>query len=144
MLFAVRVPQTQGAFRGGYVISWHVAEGHEVGFGSPLCDIAVDEFLLIRREKRAINLGSTSRLRRRRVKDSFDLRKGRGEIRIRLISAERSLILSRVITQPGDRIQVGDVVAVLGTEKDRTSDLNSVPDARVSVDFVDVPEINPL
>lgn len=145
MLLKVKVPEADAAFRGGYLISWHMAVGDDVGFGSPLCDIAVDEFLLMRRTKRAALLGSTRRLSRRRVKDRFDLKEGRSEVRIQLISAERSLKLIRVIAQPGDRIRFGDVIGLVGSGgDDPDTDLNSVSDAHVSVDFIDASELDPL
>ena len=145
MLLAVIVPDADAAFRGGYIALWHIGEGEEVGFGADLCDIAVDDFVALQRTKRATLLGSTSKLRRRRIRDKVDRRTGRGQVVIRLVSSESGLSLRKIIVPKPGRIEFGSVVALLGTSESAIpEEFDSLPEARVSTDFPDPEEFDPF
>lgn len=148
MILRVEVPASDAAFRSGYVARWHKKEGDEVGFGDPLCDIAIDHFMALQRTKRAALLGSTSRLRRRGVRSTYDRREGRGLVHVRLVSSEGGVRLGEIVAGEGDRIDIGDLVAIL------TDEPGPVPaDARVrgaarrarlATDMPDAGELDPF
>ncbi len=145
MILKVSVPAADAAFRGGYIARWHKRVGDAVEFGDDICDVAIDEFMALQRTKRASLLGSTSKLRKRRVKDGYDLREGRGQVTIRLTSAEGGVRLHEVIVPEGGRVQIGSLVALLSPEGDGSpADLEGAPDARVAVNMPDAEDIDPF
>ena len=117
MLLDVSLPPADSAFRAGSVAKWHVNEGDPVNFGTILCDVAIDEFAALQRTKRASLLGSTSKLRQRRVKDGIDHREGRGQVVIRLISVETGMTVKEISVPDGGRVEIGD--ALVGFAEDR-------------------------
>lgn len=144
MFLKLSFPQANGAFQAGVVTKWHVDEGEELVFGDAVCDLSVDEFLALQRTKRASLLGSTSKRRRRWIKDGIDHREGRGAVIIRLVCAETGMTLRRQVAAIGERVPVGGLVAIIGTPD---GDLpKKLPDAeaRVSVDYPDAEEIDPF
>lgn len=142
MLLDVNLPQADAAFRAGSVARWHVGEGDPVEFGTVLCDVAINEFAAMQRTKRASLLGSTSKMRQRRVRDGVDYREGRGEVIIRLISVESGMSLREIAVPDGGRVEMGDLLARLGPRSGE--DDSGSGEARVSVDFPDVEEIDPF
>ncbi len=143
MLLDVTLPLADAAFRAGSVSRWHVREGDPVEFGTVLCDVAINEFAALQRTKRASLLGSTSKLRQRRVRDGVDYREGRGEVVIRLTSVESGMTVREIAIPDGGRVEIGDLLARLGpTSGDR--DDTGTAEARLSVDFPDVEEIDPF
>ncbi len=144
MFMKLSFPQANGAFQAGVVTKWHIGEGEPLGFGDAVCDLSVDEFLALQRTKRASLLGSTSKRRRRKVKDGIDHREGRGAVVIRLVCGESGMTLRRQVAAVGERVSVGGLIAVIGTAEGDVP--NQVPDseARVSVDYPDAEEIDPF
>lgn len=141
MLLRVTLPSNDPTFRSGIVTKWHVAEGSPVGFGDPLCDIAIDQFAAMRRTKRATLLGSSSRLRLRRVRDDVSIQEGRGVAHITLKCSEQGVTLGKVMAPEGSRVEIGNLVAVLADgEHSRgisDADVAEAPEARVIADFPD-------
>lgn len=144
MLLQVTVPQAYAAFRGGRLVSWHVDVGERLDFGTVLCDISIDEIVGLRRTKRASLLGSTSKLRQRRVNDGLDHREGRGAVTIRLTCAENGLVLRRKEVEEGGRVSVGTLVGVIGTAEGEIPDVLPDTEARIAVDFPDAEELDPF
>lgn len=144
MLLKVTVPSANVAFRGGELVNWYVKEGDPLSFGTVLCDISIDEFVALRRTKRASLLGSTSRLRQRRVNDGLDHREGRGSVTIRLTCAESGMVLKRRDVAKGERVSVGTLVGVIGTPDAEIGE--SLPDtgARIALDYPDPEEFDPF
>lgn len=141
MLLRVSLPANDPTFRSGIVTKWHVTEGSTVGFGDPLCDVSIDQFAAMRRTKRATLLGSTSRLRVRRVRDDVSIREGRGVAHVTIKCAEPGVSLGRVVAAEGDRVDIGSLVAVL-TDGDDTGAISdeavaAAAEARVVADFPD-------
>lgn len=138
----VSVPIADSSFRAGTVTEWHVKEGDTISFGDDLCSIAIDQFMALRRTKRAVLLGSTTRRRKRRVSDGYSFRDGRGETHMTLKSAETNVTVGRILVDVGDRAAVGEPLAVLVVGEvpatlelsDETGDL---VEARVSVDLAE-------
>ncbi|MFV2000826.1 MAG: hypothetical protein ACC654_10735 [Acidimicrobiia bacterium] len=145
MILKVTVPTTDPAFRGGSITKWYKHEGDPIEFGDDLCDVAIDEFMALQRTKRASLLGSTSRMRKRKVKDAYDLREGRGQVTIRLTSAEDGVLLGKVIVPEGGRIDIGSLIALMsGTDGDLTGDADTAPDARIAVNIPDAEDLDPF
>jgi len=145
LILKVTVPTADGAFRGGSILKWHKHKGDRIDFGDDLCDIAIDEFMSLQRTKRASLLGSTSKLRTRKIKDAYDLREGRGQVIIRLTSAEHGVLLARVVVPAGGRVDIGSLIALMsGTDGDLTGDTDGAPDARIAVNMPDPDELDPF
>lgn len=144
MLLKLTVPQANAAFQAGVITKWHVEEGDALNLGTPVCDLSIDEFLALQRTKRASLLGSTSKRRRRWIKDGIDHREGRGAVIIRLICAENGMTLKKREASEGQRVSVGDLVAVIGTPDTDLSSTLPDAEARVSVDYPDAEEIDPF
>lgn len=145
MILRVTLPPADAAFRGGFVAEWHKQEGDPIAFGDDLCDIAIDEFMALQRTKRATLLGSTSKKRQRRIKDGYSLREGRGQVIIRLTSAEDGVLLGRVIADEGERIEIGSLMALLsGEDGDVSGDIDAARDARIAVNFPDAEDVDPF
>jgi hypothetical protein len=144
MLLQVTIPADNAAFRGGELVNWYVDEGDALSFGTVLCDISIDDFLAMQRTKRASLLGSTSRLRQRRVNDGINRREGRGSVTIRLTCAENNMVLKRKTVQEGDRITIGSAVAVIGTPDSEVGDTLPTTEARVAVDYPDPADFDPF
>jgi pyruvate/2-oxoglutarate dehydrogenase complex dihydrolipoamide acyltransferase (E2) component len=145
MILRVTVPAADAAFRGGYIDKWHKQEGEPIEFGDDLCDIAIDEFMALQRTKRASLLGSTSKLRTRRIKDAYDLREGRGRVTIRLRSSEGGVVLGKVVVPEGGRVDIGSLIALMsGADGDLTGDTDTAPDARIAVNMPDADDLDPF
>lgn len=148
MILKMRVPApdaTFRAFKAGFVAKWHKQEGDTVAFGDDICDVAIDEFVALQRTKRATLLGSTSRLRKRKVKDGYDLREGRGEVRFRLTSAERSGTLSRIMIPEGGRIEIGSLIGVFSDEgRPDDAAIEAAAEARIVANIPDPEDFDPF
>jgi pyruvate/2-oxoglutarate dehydrogenase complex dihydrolipoamide acyltransferase (E2) component len=145
MILRVTVPAADAAFRGGFIAVWHKAEGDPIEFGDDLCDVAIDEFMALQRTKRATLLGSTKKLRTRRIKDGYSFREGRGQVIIRLTSAESGVRLASVLVSEGGRVEIGSLVAVLcAADGDELGDIDTAPDARIAVNIPDAEDLDPF
>ncbi len=148
MILKVQVPAADAAFRAGYVATWHKKEGDIVAFGDHLCDIAIDEFMALQRTKRASLLGSTSKLRQRRIKDGYDHRKGRGLVHLRLTSSETGVVLGKILLGEGERVEIGSVVGVLAAPDEvaaiDTGSVEAAAEARVVANMPEAAEIDPF
>lgn len=144
MLLQVTVPPDNAAFRGGELVNWYVNEGDPLSFGTALCDISIDDFMALQRTKRASLLGSTSRLRKRKVNDGTYRREGRGSVIIRLTCAESNMVLRQKTVKKGERVAIGSAVCVIGTpDAEMGSDL-PVTEARIAVDYPDPEDFDPF
>jgi hypothetical protein len=144
-LLQVTVPLDNVAFRSGELVSWYVEEGDPVPFGTALCDISIDDFVAMQRTKRAQLLGSTRRLRQRKISDGISRREGRGSVTIRLRCAENNMILKEKSVVEGGRITIGSTVGIIGTQ-DAELGGGVVPttDARIAVDYPDPADFDPF
>ncbi len=143
MIMKVVVPAHDAAFRAGYVAEWFKEEGDPVEFGEVLCDIAIDEFVALQRTKRASLLGSSKKLRRRRVSDGYDRREGRGLVHMHIISSEANMRMGKILVSEGGRIEIGSVVGLLGADGGN-ADLDAVPAARIAVDMPEASVVDPF
>ena len=144
MLLHVTVPPDNAAFRGGELVNWYVDEGDPLSFGTVLCDISIDDFMALQRTKRASLLGSTSRIRQRKVFDGTYRREGRGSVIIRLTCAETDMVLKQKTVTEGERITIGSALAVIGTpDAEMAGDL-LLTEARIAVDYPDPEDFDPF
>jgi hypothetical protein len=148
LILKVLVPQSDPAFRSGYVATWHKNEGDPVAFGDHLCDIAIDEFMALQRTKRASLLGSTSRMKTRKLKDGYDRREGRGVVHVRLSSSETGVVLGKIVVPEGGRVDIGQMVAVLSDAPDSAdideASIAAAAAARVAANMPDAGELDPF
>lgn len=144
MLLQVTVPLDNVAFRSGELVNWYVEEGDPVPFGTALCDISIDEFVAMQRTKRAQLLGSTRRLRQRKISDGISRREGRGSVTIRLRCAENNMVLKEKAVVEGGRITIGSTVAVIGTQDAELGDRVPTTEARIAVDYPDPADFDPF
>jgi hypothetical protein len=144
MLLQVTVPPDNAAFRGGELVNWYVNEGDPLPFGTPLCDISIDDFMALQRTKRASLLGSTSRLRQRKINDGKYRREGRGSVIIRLTCAESDMVLKQKMVNEGERVTIGSAVGLIGTPDSEMGEGVPVTEARIAVDYPDPEEFDPF
>ncbi len=138
MILRVTVPTTDSALRSGFVATWHKAEGDRIEFGEDLCDIVIDAFARLERTHRATLLGSTPKFRRRRSKVVLGVKKGRGQVTVRLVSAESGVRLGKVLVEEGGRIEVGSLIAVMtGADGDLSGNIETAPEARIVLNVPD-------
>jgi hypothetical protein len=143
-LLQVTVPLDNVAFRSGELVNWYVEEGDPVPFGTALCDISIDDFVAMQRTKRAQLLGSTRRLRQRKISDGISRREGRGSVTIRLRCAENNMVLKEKAVVEGGRIAIGSTVAVIGTQDAELGDGVPTTEARIAVDYPDPADFDPF
>ncbi len=141
MILRIEVPGDT-AFRSGFVSAWHKSEGDTVAFGDDICDVAIDEFVALQRSKRAALLSSTSRRQKRKVKDGYSDRVGRGVAHVRITSAEDGLILGRILVPEGERVEIGGVVGLLTRGQDDMDSpaVATAPAARVTANVAEQDE----
>jgi pyruvate/2-oxoglutarate dehydrogenase complex dihydrolipoamide acyltransferase (E2) component len=146
VILRMTVPTGDAAFRAGFIAKWFKNEGDPIGFGEDLCDVAIDEFVAMQRTKRATVLGSISKARRRKMIDRIDLREGRGQVTIRLVSGESGMRLGKVLVAEGERIEIGTLIAVLtsGDDAGLAGDVERAAEARIAVNMPDAEEIDPF
>ena len=142
MILKVVVPAHDAAFRAGYVAEWYKREGDPVDFGDVLCDIAIDEFMALQRTKRATLLGSSKKLRKRKINDGYDRREGRGLVHMHIISSESNTKMGKILVDEGGRIEIGSVVGLLGPGD--AADVTGLQDARIAVDMPKASEVDPF
>lgn len=143
-MLQVTVPLDNVAFRSGELVNWYVEEGDPVPFGTALCDISIDDFVAMQRTKRAQLLGSTRRLRQRKISDGISRREGRGSVTIRLRCAENNMVLKERAVVEGGRITIGSTVGVIGTQDAELGDGVPTTEARIAVDYPDPADFDPF
>ena len=144
MLLQVTVPPDNAAFRGGELVNWYVNEGDVLSFGAALCDISIDDFMALQRTKRASLLGSTSRLRQRKINDGTYRREGRGSVLIRLSCAESNMVLKKKMVNEGERVSIGSAVGVIGAPDAEMTEDAPLTEARIAVDYPDPEDFDPF
>jgi len=109
------VPFLETFSDGGSVAKWHVEEGSQVDFGDPICDIALSEWIALRKTKRAVNLVKFKETSGAKVRHNFEKRKGRGVLVMRIVASDSGYV--RAIQAPaGTRVSVGDLLALVTTD----------------------------
>lgn len=143
-MLQVTVPPDNAAFRGGELVNWYVNEGDVLSFGAALCDISIDDFMALQRTKRASLLGSTSRIRQRKINDGQYRREGRGSVLIRLSCAESNMVLKKKLVNEGERVAIGSAVGVIGAPDAEMTDDAQLTEARIAVDYPDPEDFDPF
>ena len=110
MIVKLTVPVVDPSMQGGKVLRWHKREGDTIGFGDEICDIAVDEFAVLRRTARATLL---ARGRRGKLKSDLEQREG-VYFEVALTSSDTG-VLRKIVVEAGGRIVIGDLLGVVTT-----------------------------
>ncbi len=137
MLMKLEMPLINPSLRAGHVVEWNKDEGERFEFGDVICSIMLDEFAALRRTARATLLAAGKR--RRALRSEVEVRDGKVGLRAELLSSDRG-VLQRIVAEAGDRIRVGDVLAVVATHEpgeDMTSvgTLSEMPAMRVAANL---------
>ncbi len=133
----VEMPAVDASLRSGRMLRWHKDEGEEVAFGDPICDIAVEEFAVLRRTARATLL--TGR-RRKKLKSDLETREGKVYLEVTVTSSDSGVLVRR-LTPVGEPIDIGQTVALVATP-DHTDapgaddDWQDAPPMRVVINVV--------
>ena len=90
-----------------------------------------------------LSLGSSKKLRKRKITDGYDRREGRGLVHIHIISSEANTQMGKILVSEGGRIEIGSVVGLLGADGDAV-DLERVPPARIAVDMPKASVVEPF
>ncbi len=117
MITKLEVPAVDGAMQGGKVLRWHKREGDTIAFGEDICELAIDEFAVLRRTARATLL-----TRRRRDKLKSDLETREGVYFEVVVTSSDTGVLRKIVAEEGVRIGVGDLLAVATTDADEPLD----------------------
>jgi pyruvate/2-oxoglutarate dehydrogenase complex dihydrolipoamide acyltransferase (E2) component len=133
MITKLAVPVVDPSMQGGKVLRWHKREGDAIAFGDALCELAVDEFAVLRRTARATLL---ARGRRGKLKNDLEQREG-VYFEVVLTSSDHG-VLRKILAKEGDRIALGDLLAVVTTAdhgelNGSAADWGAAPDMRVVV-----------
>jgi len=104
----LEVPAVDPSMHGGRVLRWHKREGDPIGFGDVICELAVDEFAVLRRTARATLL---ARGRRNKLKSDLEQREG-VYFEVALVSSDQG-VLRKIVAHEGDRIVIGDLLGVV-------------------------------
>lgn len=100
------------SLRGGEVVSWSKNIDDPIGFGDEICIVALDDFAALRRTARATLLAGK---RREKLKSDLEVRAGKVRIEVTITSSDTG-ILRQIIKEQGDRIEIGDTMAIVATE----------------------------
>ncbi len=110
MITKLAVPVVDPSMQGGKVLRWHKHEGDTIGFGDEICELAVDEFAVLRRTARATLLA-----RGRRGKLRNDLEQREGVYFEVVVTSSDQGVLRKILAREGDRIAIGDLLAVVSS-----------------------------
>lgn len=146
MILKVEVPFLESSLKGGIVSEWHKTEGERVDFGEVICTIAVDEWLGLRRDKRASVIAGIGGSDQRDLKrlNRFEWRNKRGMMFLEVVASEPAT-LKRILSGQGARVEVGDVLALASTgdteiDEDLDVDPRGIPSLRTVARAAEVTE----
>jgi len=133
MITKLAVPVVDPSMQGGRVLRWNKQEGDAIAFGDEICELAVDQFAVLRRTGRATLLSG-----RRNKKLKSDLEQRDGVYFEVVLTSSDDGILRKIVADEGDRIAIGDLLGVIAAEGDgdlegSTEEWNAAPLLRVVV-----------
>ncbi len=140
MILRLQVPFLETFAEEGSVVKWHVKEGDALQFGDPICDIALSQWMALRKTKRAVNLIKITGKSQGNVKHNFEKREGRGVLVMRVVASETGY-LRDVRAPEGKTVSVGDLLALVSTDSgEPLTDASEAPAMRVVAATKDVME----
>lgn len=113
MITKLEVPAVDPSMVGGKMLRWRKREGDAIAFGEEICELAVDQFAVLRRTGRATLL--TGR-RRNKLKSDLEAREG-VYFEVVVMSREQGF-LRKIVAGEGQRIAIGDLLAVITTAEE--------------------------
>ena len=137
MIMRVEMPSVDASLRSGRIARWHKAEGDSIRFGEPICDVAVEEFAVLRRTARATLL--TGR-RRKKLKSDLETREGKVYLEVTITSSDTG-VLHKQLVALGEPVVIGQTVAIASTPDHAgpigtPEDWQSAPPMRVVINVV--------
>ncbi len=125
MILRLEVPYLETAVRGGTIVQWDKEVGEAVGFGERVCSIVVEEWLALRRDKRASKLSSLMSAARSAKENRYEWRQNRGSLTLDIISSEQC-ILREIRAEAGSRVELAQTIALVSTGGDDELDVSGV------------------
>lgn len=122
MLFKLVMPHINRQIQGGAIIKWHKDEGEWVGYGDDLFDMnAISSFIEPDRVRTVSDRQAVTDLTEEetRARDLFLMPSM--ECFIRITSSDTGILL-KICAGEGSRGEVGDLIAILGTDEDESID----------------------
>ncbi len=125
MIMRLAMPALDASLRSGRVTRWLKEEGDSFGFGVVLCEVALDEFVALRRTARATLLSGR---KARKLRSTVEVREGKVLLEVGVTSAEAGT-MRKVLAAEGAAVAIGELLAVvsstgeedLGSEESWTS-----------------------
>lgn len=111
MILRLDLPDSDASLRGGSVTRWHKKEGDTFAFGDVICEIAVDDFAVLRRTARATLLSGK---RRKKLKGDLERRKGKVYLEMAVTAADGGIV-RKILVNAGEPAEVGDTMAIVST-----------------------------
>ena len=140
MILQLKVPFLETFAEEGSVVKWLAKEGDALQFGDPICDIALSQWMALRKTKRAVNLIKITGKSQGNVKHNFEKREGRGVLVMRVVASENGY-LREVRAPEGRSVSVGDLLALVSTDANEPlNDASNAPAMRVVAATKDVME----
>ncbi len=139
MKLRLEMPSVGPALQGGRVIKWSKSPGESFAFGEQLCVVSIEQVVALRKTQQASVL--TSRRRKKKVREEFEMRESVG-LHFELVASEAGVVHQHLVDQGGP-MQVGDVLAILGSEGDDSDvpgDVSVLPAIRVVANPIDPEE----
>ena len=142
MIVRIELPQLETDVARSVLTAWRFAEGDDIGFGEPICDLQVTERVLPEAAGAgAIDLVASGRRRKKR-RSSRRTSSGTFIVEYSVIASEPAR-LSRIVASPGQEVAAGELlgVAVIGDGDADEATLEGAPALRA---IAKTPEIEEL
>ena len=122
MTARLEMPFVDRSVQRGVLAQWYKAEGDPVAYGDDICEVVVDEILVLKKTKDARALAAEPTAKRAAVGEGQRLQNRKHmTYRLRLTSSD-SGILRRIVVREQERLEIGDLLAVLTTTADEPVD----------------------
>ena len=95
-------------------MTWSKQVGDHIGFGDEVCIVALDEFAALRRTARATLLAGR---RQKKLKSDLEVRTGKVLLEVAIKSSDEG-VLRKIVKNEGDRIAIGDMLAIVTSHAD--------------------------
>ncbi len=116
MRMRIVVPTIEVNLPRAAVERWHVVAGDRVGFGQPICDLAVSERVKIKTVSRADALIKVTR-RKKKVEEASELEQDRFHVVYQVLASESATVVS-LVAPLNEALDVGAVLAIADSDAD--------------------------
>lgn len=139
MIAKLEMPLVDRALQRGVLVRWFKAEGDAVTYGDDMCEVAVDEILVLKKRKdaRILAANPATVASREAIGEGHRIRsRKKVPIRLRLTSSDTGF-LRRILVREQDRVEIGDLLAILSTTADEPVDATGAFSFRVVANRVE-------